>query len=75
MKTLDAAKAKERVRVSSIEGSVRLLTRLSSIGLVPGSVLEVVRNDRSRPVLVYGRDTLLAVSRKDSERIEVEEVA
>ncbi|MBQ9068429.1 MAG: ferrous iron transport protein A, partial [Eggerthellaceae bacterium] len=46
MKTLDAAKAKERVRVSSIEGSVRLLTRLSSIGLVPGSVLEVVRNDR-----------------------------
>lgn len=72
---LDNMRTGTRARIGRIEGDVRLLTRLASIGLVPGSTVEVVRNDSRRPMLVFGRDTLLAVSRRDCKRIEAEEVA
>lgn len=75
MMKLDDMKMGTRARIGHIEGDVRLLTRLASIGLVPGSTVEVVRNDSRRPMLVFGRDTLLAVSRRDCRKIEAEEVA
>lgn len=59
------------VRIESIDGDVRLLTRLSSMGMAPGASVKVVRNDRHRPVLVFGRDTLLALGRRDAARVEV----
>lgn len=75
MKTLDTVTPGTHVRVSHVEGDVRLLTRLSSVGIVPGCVLRVERNDRHRPVLVYERDTTLAINREECGRIQVEEVA
>jgi len=75
MTTLDRVTAGKRVRIERVDGDVRLLTRLSSVGLVPGSTLQVERNDRNRPVLVFERDTRLAINRKECARIQVEEVA
>lgn len=75
MTTLDNVPAGTRVRVERVEGDVRLLTRLSSVGLVPGAVVQVERNDRNRPVLVFERDTRLAVNRQECARIYVEGVA
>ncbi len=52
-----------------------MLTRLSSVGIVPGSIVKVERNDAHRPVLVYERDTLLALNRAEAANVQVEEVA
>ena len=78
MATLDSIAAGKRVLITRVDGDVRLLTRLSSVGLVPGASLRVERNDRNdrnRPVLVFERDTRLAINRQECGRIYVEEVA
>ncbi|MBQ9317628.1 MAG: ferrous iron transport protein A [Atopobiaceae bacterium] len=75
MTTLDNIPSGARVRIERVDGDVRLLTRLSSVGLVPGATVLVERNDRNRPVLVFERDTRLAINRKECARIQVEEVA
>lgn len=75
MKTLDCIAPGTRVRIDHVEGNVRLLTRLASVGMVPGSTVLVQRSDRKRPVLVYERDTMLAINREECTHIYVEEVA
>lgn len=62
----------QTVRIQSIDGDTRFLTRITSIGLTVGGVLKVVHNQKKQPLLVYTRDTLIAVNRKESERILVE---
>ncbi len=61
-------------RVNSLEGDRRFLSRITSIGLTEDSLFQVVKNDRKMPVLLYVRETLLALNRKDCENIEVSEV-
>ena len=73
--TLNNATPQTQACITEISGDVRLLTRLASIGLIPGGTITIVRNDKRRPILVYGRDTLLAISRKDCASIKIEEVA
>ena len=75
MKTLDEIDSGTSVRVVGVDGNLRLLTRLSSVGIIPGGIVRVQRNDKRRPVLVYERDTLLALNREEASRIQVEEVA
>lgn len=75
MTTLDKVSAGMQVRIERVDGSVRLITRLTSVGLVPGAVVGVERNDRNRPVLVFERDTRLAINRQECAHIYVEEVA
>lgn len=60
------------VRIRSIDGDTRFLTRIISIGLNVGGILKVVHNQKKQPLLVYSRNTLIAVNRKESERIIVE---
>lgn len=59
--------------VRSLGRDERFLSRITSIGLTEGAGFQVVKNDRKMPVLVYVRETLLALNRKDCEKIEVEE--
>ena len=75
MATLDQMRPGTTVHVRGVEGGMRLVTRLSSVGIVPGSIVRVERNDIRRPVLVFERDTLLALNRDEAARIHVEEVA
>lgn len=60
--------------VKGLKGDKRFLSRITSIGLNEGASFQVVKNDRKMPVLIYVRETLLALNRKDSESIEVTEV-
>ncbi len=60
--------------VSAINGDDRFLSRVTSIGITPGCRLSVLRNDKNRPILVYSRDTMIALNRKESDGIEVTEV-
>ncbi|MCR5731764.1 MAG: ferrous iron transport protein A [Sphaerochaetaceae bacterium] len=59
-------------KIDSEDGN--LVKRLSSIGLIEGTEIQVVKNDKKMPVLIYSRETLLALNKKDAEKIEVEEV-
>ncbi len=64
-----------RVVIKAIEDNdVHLMNRLTSIGLTQETKLQVVRNDKKMPVLVFARETLLALNRRDADRIEVEQL-
>lgn len=72
---LSEMKTDTRGTVRSLERDERFLSRITSIGITEGAPFRVVKNDRRMPVLVYVRETLLALNRKDCEKIEVTEVA
>ena len=58
--------------VKKLTGDERFLKRITSIGMTEKAPFEVVKNDRKMPILIYVRETLLALNRKDGEKIEVE---
>lgn len=62
----------QRARITGIEGDRRYLSRVTSIGLNIGCELEMLQNIRARPLLVYGRDTMIALDRDESKKIQVE---
>lgn len=62
-------------RVIGADGDTRFLSRVTSIGLTPGSTLRVLKNDSKRPVLVYSRDTMIALNKGECENIIVEFVS
>ncbi len=62
----------QTVRICGIDGDTRFLTRIISIGMTVGGVLKIVHNQKRQPLLVYSRNTLIAVNRRESERITVE---
>ena len=61
-------------KVESLKDDEHFLKRITSIGLIEGTDFQVVKNDRKMPVLIYVRQSLIALNRKDCETIEVREV-
>ncbi|MBQ7775891.1 MAG: ferrous iron transport protein A [Lachnospiraceae bacterium] len=72
MKLCDA-KAGSSGTITFIEGDTRFLSRITSMGLTEGCKIVIMKNEKSQPLLLLGRDSLIAVNRKDCERIEVKE--
>ena len=60
--------------ISSIDGDTRYVGRITSIGITPGCRIKVVKNDKNRPIIVFSRDTMIALNSKESSNIKVEEV-
>ena len=60
--------------VTEVEGDTRFVSRITSIGLTPGCKVSMIKNDKNRPVLVYSRDTMIALNRKECAGIKVQEV-
>ena len=58
--------------IKTLNGDNRFMSRITSIGLTPGSRVEVIKNEKNRPLLVYSRDTMIALNRAECEMIEVE---
>lgn len=58
--------------IRSIDGDAHFISRITAIGVTEGAAFQTVRNDRKMPVLVYLRETLIAVNRADADRIGVE---
>lgn len=54
-------------------GNKRFLGRITAIGLTPGTHLEVVKNAPKKPLLVYARDTLIAINRSECEQLFLED--
>ena len=69
---LTETKPEENGIIRRIGGDVQFANRITAIGLTEGTVFQTVRNDRKMPVLIYLRETLIAVNRTDAERMEVE---
>lgn len=67
--TLSDAAPSKRYTIRAIKDETRLVNRLSSMGLVCGSTLEVCQNLKKQPVLVFARDTLVAIGREESNKI------
>lgn len=59
-------------KVVSVVGDSRFVSRITSIGLTPGCRLSMIKNEKNRPILVYSRDTMIALNRKDCSNIEME---
>lgn len=70
-RTLSDAVPGRRYTVCEIKDEARLVNRLSSMGLLCGSTLEVCQNNKKQPVLLFARDTLIAIGREESKKILV----
>ena len=57
--------------VTRVSGDARFLNRVTGIGLTKGVRFQLVRNDGKMPVLLYCRETLIALNRPDAQRIKV----
>ena len=68
---LTETKPGQEGRITAIEGDPHFISRITSIGVTESTMFQTVKNDRKMPVLVYLRETLIAVNRKDAERVEV----
>ena len=73
--SLSEVKENREALVSEISGDTRFMSRITSIGLTPGCRVKVIKNDKNRPMLVYSRDTMIALNRNECKGIVVEEVS
>ncbi|MCR5189648.1 MAG: ferrous iron transport protein A [Treponema sp.] len=72
MKKLAELKKDQNGKVVSIDGDARFVSRITSIGLTPGCEVTVIKNEKRRPLLVFARDTMIALNGKECEKIMVE---
>lgn len=73
MKKLAEMKQGQTGVVTAINGDARYMSRITSIGITPGCTISIVKNDKNRPVIVYTRDTMIALNEKECNNIEVQE--
>ena len=73
--SLSELKENGEALVTQVDGDTRFISRITSIGLTPGCRVKVLKNDKNRPVLVYSRDTMIALNRKECEGVLIEEVS
>jgi ferrous iron transport protein A len=71
MKSLTRLKQDEIGDIETLTGDSRFISRITSIGLSVGSTVRVMRNGFGMPMLLYAHDTLIAVSKKEAEKISV----
>lgn len=59
--------------IATIKGDSRFVSRITSIGITPGCKIIIIKNEKHRPLLVYSRDTMIALNRNECENIIVQE--
>lgn len=72
MQKLNELQPGQSAIIADVRGDTRFLTRVISIGLTVGSRIEVLRNEKKMPLLLYGRDSMVALNRDESGNILVE---
>ena len=75
MKKLIDLQTNESGKIAAINGDSRFVSRITSIGLTPGCRISIIKNEKRRPILVYSRDTMIALNRTECDGIEVKEAA
>ncbi len=72
MKKLSELKKDAVGVIAAVDGDSRFISRITSIGLTPGCPVTVIKNEKNRPLLVYTRDTMIALNRAECGMIKVE---
>lgn len=57
--------------IKEIKDETRLTNRLSSMGILTGTKVEICQNHKKQPVLLFARDTLVAIGREECEKIKI----
>lgn len=65
-------KTGEHGSISDLQGTKRFLERIASIGITVGCPIVIMQNRKKSPVLVYARDSAIALDRSDCDLIDVE---
>ena len=58
--------------IAFVSGTDRFVSRVTAIGLTEGCRIEIVQNAKRRPLLVFERDSVVALDRTDCKNIEVD---
>ncbi len=74
MLTLNKVNAGQKAIIAEIRGNSRFLSRITSIGLTLGCEIEMLHNEKKFPLLLYSRDTMIALNRDESNDILVEDI-
>ncbi len=72
MQNLSHAVEGQYYTVKGLHGDTRFISRITSVGITIGAAVKVIRNAKRMPILIYARDTMLAVDKKEAVQIEVE---
>lgn len=69
---LSETKTGQSGMICGISGDARFLSRVTSVGITEGCRFTVMQNHLKRPVLLYARDSAIALDRDDCAHILVE---
>lgn len=71
MTKLSEVPAGTKGRIMLLEGDERFLSRATSMGLTVGCPVEVMKNEKKQPILIYTRDTIVALNRRECGKIQI----
>lgn len=57
--------------IREIKDEIRLNNRLSSMGILTGTKVWICQNHKKQPVLLFARDTLVAIGREECSKIMI----
>lgn len=72
MYILSSLKKNQTAVVRNLYGGQRFISRVSAMGFTLGVAVTMVQNNGSGPVLVYLRDTQVALGAREASLIEIE---
>ena len=75
MKRLHEMETGQSGSIADVQGDTRFLSRITAVGLTIGCSVEMLRNEKKYPLLLYSRDSVIALNRDESSNIMVEVMA
>ncbi|SCY60365.1 FeoA family protein [Desulfoluna spongiiphila] len=69
--SLDRTGTGHRVRIKQLNGGRHFISRATGIGFTPGALVVVLQNYKVGPLIVYLRDTQVAIGRGEARKIIV----
>ncbi|MCT4606001.1 MAG: ferrous iron transport protein A [Marinisporobacter sp.] len=75
MTRLNLQKENTICKIVELEGANRFISKITAMGLTNGTLIEVIQNNKKFPVLLFARDTMIAVSKEEAKKILVKEVS
>lgn len=72
MKILSSMKEGQCAVIQDLDGDLRFVSRASAMGFTPDTQVTMLQNMGKGPVLVYVRDTQVALGRSEADKIMVE---
>lgn len=72
MQKLSEVKNNTKAKVVKILGESHFQSRIISIGITVGSDIEVIQNYKKQPILIYCRNTMIAVNKMEAKKIMME---